>query len=85
MRLHLHCSAVADAVNEVKCKAIVEIQKVIAESEAKTERLVAAERARLEVAVASARQQAIDEILQSMKNQHDSAEVSELKVTYQYL
>ena len=59
---------VTDAVDEVKCKAIAEIRRVITESEAKTERLVAAERARLEDAVADARQQAIDEILQTMKS-----------------
>ena len=65
----------AEAVNEVKRKAIAELQKAVAESEAKASHLVASERAKMEAALAEARKQAMEEILISLNSQQESTEV----------
>jgi len=62
-------------VNEVKRKALLELQKAMAESEAKASHLLAAERAKMELAVAEARKQAMEEMVLNFNSQQESTEV----------
>lgn len=64
----------AEAVNEVKRKALLELQKAMAESEAKASHLLAAERAKMELAVAEARKQAMEEMVLNFNSQQESTE-----------
>lgn len=64
----------AEAVNEVKRKALLELEKAVAESEAKAGQLLATERAKMEVAVTEARKQAMEEMILTFNSQQESTE-----------
>lgn len=66
---------IAEAVNEVKRKALLELEKAVAESEAKAGQLLATERAKMEVAVTEARKQAMEEMILTFNSQQESTEV----------
>ncbi|XP_035679632.1 protein CBFA2T1-like isoform X4 [Branchiostoma floridae] len=61
-----------EAVNEVKRQAVIELQKAVAAAEQKASELVAAERAKMERAVADARRQAQDEANQQQESSSEN-------------
>ena len=59
-----------------------ELHKAVAESELKASQLIAAERARLDAIVSEARQQAVDDILMSLRTaQHAPDSANEVHYT----
>lgn len=62
-------------VHEVKRQAVAELQKAVSAAESKATELLAAERAKMERAVAEARRQAAEETMQAVNHQDESTEV----------
>ena len=64
-----------EAVAEVKRQAMLELQKAVAASEAKTNELLAAERAKMQLQLTEATQRAREEAMRALNQQQDSSEV----------
>ena len=64
-----------EAVAEVKRQAMLELQKAVAASEAKTNELLAAERAKMQAQLEQATQRARDDAMRALNQQQDNSEV----------
>lgn len=70
-----------EAVNDVKRQAMLELQKAVSAADQKAADLVAAERVKMERAVADARKQAHADVVRSLTLQEESAEVNAVTET----
>ena len=66
---------VEEAIHEVRIQAVLELQQAVAAAEVKASHIVAAERAKMELAILEARKQAQEEILAVLGHQEKATEV----------